>query len=158
MAVAVTDADRFGSGESAVKVNKPLLALPALPRFARVGDTFEAGVVVHTYGPATGEVTVTAEAQGARSWPAPPSSKVRRDGAGAQGGALRLHRRVRRARATFTFRVKRGEDRTRCEEKIQVELPVALEAVATYGDTTDQRVEGVRLRRAACARAWAAWR
>ena len=47
MAIAVTRGDRMGSGESRVTVAKPLLALPALPRMARVGDAFEAGVVVH---------------------------------------------------------------------------------------------------------------
>src|SRR5262249_53320068 len=60
MAVAVTPRDRFGSGQASIKVNKPLLALPAMPRFARVGDRFEAGVVVHAYGVEPGQVTVTA--------------------------------------------------------------------------------------------------
>ncbi len=44
MAVVVTTGDKFGSGEATAVVNKPVMALPALPRLARVGDSFEAGV------------------------------------------------------------------------------------------------------------------
>ena len=32
MAVMITATDRFGSGETAVQVNKPVMALPAMPR------------------------------------------------------------------------------------------------------------------------------
>jgi uncharacterized protein YfaS (alpha-2-macroglobulin family) len=47
MAVAVTPGDRYGSGQSAMLVTRPLLARPALPRFVRAGDRFSAGVVVN---------------------------------------------------------------------------------------------------------------
>lgn len=141
MAVAVTAADRFGSGDASIKVNKPLLALPALPRFARVGDTFEAGVVVHSYGDGKGEVTVTAEVKG-----------VRLTGAAQQkvDVTAQAPKEVRfpftadaPGTATFVFRVQRGADQDGVQEKIPIELPVSLEAVATAGDTKDQRVEAV---------------
>ncbi len=38
MAVAVSGADKFGSGEGSFLTNKPLMLEPALPRFANVGD------------------------------------------------------------------------------------------------------------------------
>jgi hypothetical protein len=64
MAVAVTAGDRYGSGESPMLVTRPLIARPALPRFVREGDTFEAGVVVnHRLGQAA-EVAVEAQARG----------------------------------------------------------------------------------------------
>jgi alpha-2-macroglobulin len=64
MAVAVTAGDRYGGGESSLLVTRPLLARPALPRFVREGDRFEAGAVVnHRLGRAA-QVTVEAQAQG----------------------------------------------------------------------------------------------
>jgi hypothetical protein len=141
MAVAVTAGDRFGAGDTSIKVNKPLLALPALPRFARVGDAFEAGVVVHTYGPGTGPVTVSAEVKGARLTAAAQQQV---------NVTAQAPREVRfpftadtAGQATFVFRVQRGTDADGVQETIPIEVPVALEAVATYGDTVDQRVEGL---------------
>jgi uncharacterized protein YfaS (alpha-2-macroglobulin family) len=45
MAVAAAD-KRFGSGEAGIRVNKALALRPSLPRFARLGDSLEAGVSV----------------------------------------------------------------------------------------------------------------
>jgi hypothetical protein len=64
MAVAVTAGDRYGSGESPMLVTRPLLARPALPRFVREGDRFEAGAVVNHRMGAAADVTVEAEARG----------------------------------------------------------------------------------------------
>jgi uncharacterized protein YfaS (alpha-2-macroglobulin family) len=65
MAVAVTKADRFGSGESSVEVRKPLLVRPALPRFANVGDAFAARASVHNDTDAEIAVTVQFAVEGA---------------------------------------------------------------------------------------------
>ncbi len=141
MAVAVSADDRFGSGDETVRVSKPLLALPALPRFARVGDQFEAGVVVHSKGAGGGEVTVTAQVEGAALQGA---SEKKVD---VEEGRPREVRFAfvadRQGQAKFRFRVARGEDSDGVEETIPVELPVGFETVATYGDTKDQRVEGI---------------
>ena len=64
MAVAVTAGDRYGSGEAKLLVTRPLLARPALPRFVREADKFEAGVVVNQRAGGTPTVQVTAEARG----------------------------------------------------------------------------------------------
>ena len=64
MAVAVTAGDRYGKGESSLLVTRPLLARPALPRFLREGDRFEAGVVVNQRAGGTPTVTVRAEPRG----------------------------------------------------------------------------------------------
>jgi uncharacterized protein YfaS (alpha-2-macroglobulin family) len=66
MAVAVTAGDRYGSGESRVLVTRPLLARPALPRFVRAGDRFEAGAVVNHRLGQSAAVTVEAQATGIR--------------------------------------------------------------------------------------------
>ncbi|WP_395735401.1 alpha-2-macroglobulin family protein [Prosthecobacter sp.] len=64
MAVAAHGADRFGSGESAFKINKPLMVDPAVPRFARLGDEFLVKAVVHNTTPNAGAVEVTLELDG----------------------------------------------------------------------------------------------
>ncbi len=46
MAAAVADGNRFGGGSSQVVTTQPLVLQQAIPRFARVGDTWEAGVLV----------------------------------------------------------------------------------------------------------------
>jgi alpha-2-macroglobulin len=61
MAVAVSQADRFGSGESSFKINKPLMVDPVVPRFARLGDETLLKAVVHNTTPSAGEVEVTLE-------------------------------------------------------------------------------------------------
>ncbi len=66
MAVAVTAGDRYGSGDAKLLVTRPLVARPALPRFVRESDRFEAGVVVNQRAGGTPTVRVTAEARGAR--------------------------------------------------------------------------------------------
>ncbi|MDQ6827405.1 MAG: MG2 domain-containing protein, partial [Gemmatimonadota bacterium] len=48
MAVAVTQGDRYGSGQSPMLVTRPLVARPALPRIVRAGDEFIAGTVVNS--------------------------------------------------------------------------------------------------------------
>ncbi|MBM4381581.1 MAG: alpha-2-macroglobulin, partial [Deltaproteobacteria bacterium] len=141
MAVAVSGDDRYGSGQGKLTVSKPVLALPSLPRFARVGDTFEAGVVVYLHGGQPGEARVTAEVEGVELQ-GPAEQKVP-----LQEGKPREVRFAFKAgkpgTARFVFRVERGADKDGVQEKIPVELPVGLETVATYGDTSSSRVEGV---------------
>lgn len=64
MAVAATQTDRFGSGESKLLVTRAVVARPALPRFLRPGDDFTAGTVVNRRSGAPGPVTVQAVATG----------------------------------------------------------------------------------------------
>ncbi len=47
MAVVVDDEGRGGVHEDDFEVQKPLMAIPAVPRFASIGDQFEAAVIVH---------------------------------------------------------------------------------------------------------------
>ncbi len=61
--VATTD-HRFGAGDGETIVTQPLVLTPALPRFARAGDAFDAGVLVTNRGGADGEATVSAAAVG----------------------------------------------------------------------------------------------
>ncbi|MEL6179906.1 MAG: alpha-2-macroglobulin family protein, partial [Myxococcota bacterium] len=64
MAVAVSGGNRFGSAESRVTVQKPLMLRPSLPRFLSAGDQFDVRVVVQTVGGRSGEVEVNVAASG----------------------------------------------------------------------------------------------
>jgi uncharacterized protein YfaS (alpha-2-macroglobulin family) len=46
VATAASGSDLFGGGEASFRVTKPLTVEPALPRFARAGDRFEAAALV----------------------------------------------------------------------------------------------------------------
>ena len=64
MAVAVTEGDRYGSGDAELLVTRPLLVRAALPRFVREGDRIRAGVVVNTRMAGTPEARVEARTEG----------------------------------------------------------------------------------------------
>ncbi|MDX9724166.1 MAG: MG2 domain-containing protein, partial [Myxococcota bacterium] len=49
---------RFGSAESSVTVQQPLMLRPALPRFVHLGDRFDAGVIVQNATDRDRELTV----------------------------------------------------------------------------------------------------
>ena len=59
IAVAHTTRNRFGSGESAITVNKPLMIEPAMPRFGNVGDRINLRAVLHNTSNVTGDVEVS---------------------------------------------------------------------------------------------------
>ena len=141
MAMAVTKEDRFGTGQSEVVVTKPLLAMPALPRLARVGDKFEAGVVVHSPGAKVKNVKVTAEIDGLTlDGPATETISM----ADERPKEVRFKFRAEKpGTATLRFRIEGGGEKDAVEQKIPVQLPVGTEAVAVYGDTKDVRTEGL---------------
>ncbi|MCB9704356.1 MAG: hypothetical protein H6711_20885 [Myxococcales bacterium] len=47
MAVVLDQKGKGGNAESSFTVRRPLMMIPAIPRFAAVGDTFEAAAMVH---------------------------------------------------------------------------------------------------------------
>lgn len=58
MAFATEGATRFGSAQSQVTINKPLMIEPALPRFARIDDELIVKAVVHNTTAHSGSVEV----------------------------------------------------------------------------------------------------
>lgn len=142
MAVAVDpDApDRFGSGESSVRVRKPLMIRPSMPRFLNYGDRFEGSVMVDNQ---TGEdqqvlvgtrglnVELPSEVQKFVTIPAGESREVRFDMEVAAVGTMRLQ---------FAAMSNAGRDAT--QVSIPVHYPATTEAFADYGmtDASLQRV------------------
>jgi alpha-2-macroglobulin len=118
MAVAVTDGDRYGSGESPMLVTRPLVARAALPRFVRPGDDLMAGATVNRRDGAAREVRVTAAASG-----------IRREGPAARtvtleagrGSDVRFRFRAQPGdSAAFTFTARSGSD----ADAVRVAVPV----------------------------------
>jgi len=141
MAVAVSRTDRMGVGQAKVAVAKPLMALPALPRLARTGDRFEAGVVVHAPGGKVREVEVRAEASGL-ALEGEAVRKVALDGTRPREVRFAF-RAAAPGEAVLRFSATAGGERDGVEQRIPIRLPVELEAVATYGDTKDLRREAL---------------
>lgn len=64
MAVAVRP-EEFGSGQTEIKVSKPLMVMANLPSIARQGDTFLCSALVYNYEDKKGTFEVSARAEGA---------------------------------------------------------------------------------------------
>jgi uncharacterized protein YfaS (alpha-2-macroglobulin family) len=126
-------ADRFGKGEAQVKVRKPLLLRPSLPRFLSVGDSFEAAVMVHNESEADGTVDVLVRGRGVRALEenrlqvkiAKHAAKEVRFKLAQEGGGP----------ARIQFAAVLGKSTDAVEKQIPVLLPVTTEAFATYGMT-----------------------
>ncbi len=135
MAVAVDKAevDRFGSADAQVRVRKPVMLRPSLPRFANYGDVFEASVMVDNQ---TGDdqkvlvgtrglnVTIGGEHQKFVDIPAGQSREVRFDMKTEEVGTMRLQ---------FAAMSSAGRDATQIE--LPVHYPATAEAFADYGMT-----------------------
>ncbi|MEN9787636.1 MAG: hypothetical protein RLZZ299_2900 [Pseudomonadota bacterium] len=81
MAVVDDGAAAFGAGEAELRVRRPLIVRPALPRFVRPGDSFRGGVVVHNDTEAPVVARVEAAVTGATVTGAPATVEVPAGGA-----------------------------------------------------------------------------
>lgn len=142
MALAVTPSDLFGSAQASVMATKPLLAMPALPRFALSGDLVEAGVVLHRRAPGEGMATVRASAQGVKLLEGEEKAVNL-----SQGTPREVRFRFQAldpGTAALRFEVKGdGNTADAVEQKFAIQLPVQREAVAVYGDTQGERLEAL---------------
>ncbi len=139
MAVAVSRGDRYGSGEAKVRVSKPLMARPALPRFLRAGDRFQASVIVTTKGARSRNVTVSARAQGLEL----EGDPERRVGVEADGTVeVRFWARALRAgSARLDFAVRGEHESDSVTLTRPVKSPSTLETVAAYGETRGRETQ-----------------
>ena len=125
--------DRFGAGEAALTASKKLMARPSLPRVVRVGDTFDATVVVSAKGMGAVDADVTLAATGVRVL-GPAKKHVTL----AKGQSAEAHFSVHAelpGQASFDASVVGAGERDRVVVKRPVELPVAAKTVAAYGET-----------------------
>jgi hypothetical protein len=135
---------RFGSGEARFTVKKPLLLRPSLPRLARAGDAFQAGVVAHNYTAAAATVTLEMSLSGGA---VAAEGEPRRElvvEAGGAAEALWDCRALAPGRAVFSFRSRAGDETDGLEWSVPVRVPERLESAATSGAVEDEaRVEAL---------------
>jgi uncharacterized protein YfaS (alpha-2-macroglobulin family) len=134
LAVAVDRGERGGRGGSSITVNKPLLAMPALPRLARTGDALEAGVVVHSPSGKVTRAEVTASVGG----PLQLVGEGHRSVALPDGKAQEVRFKYRAegsGEAVLRFSVSGGGEQDAVEQRLPVKVPSSLEAVALAGET-----------------------
>lgn len=142
MAVAQTRDSQFGQNELSFKVSKPLLLLPSLPRFARLGDKFQAGVVVNNYSSRKGEVTLYAEATGILLLDKKTTQQFSLDpGQGKE--VLFTFEAEKPGKAKFAFRAKMGEETDGLEIILPIQFTRPLETVALFDQTQESREEKI---------------
>lgn len=141
MAVAVSDGDHYGYGQTSVTTSKRLMARPALPRFLRSGDTIEAGVVVSAKNFEPGRVTVQARATGITLvGDASRTVTLARD----QSQEVRFPFKAESAgKVSFRFDISAGSERDAVLVDRKIVSPATLEAVALYGKSQDSVAEAL---------------
>ncbi len=139
MAVASAMDDRFGKGDARVTSSRPLMARPALPRFLRAGDAFDASIIVTSKSAVAGDIDVTAKLTGV-SMSGDASQRVHV----APGESVEVRYPVVASRvgeATFRFDVKGAGETDSVTAVRKVTPPLPLEAVALYGATAEAAAE-----------------
>lgn len=142
MAVADVGATAFGSDDAELRVSRPLIARPALPRFLRSDDVVFAGVVVHNNTDDARLVEVRGAATGADLDGSPAKVSVPAHGALEVPFRLQVHP-VDEVRLSYS--VAAGEDRDAVERVLPVREARPREVVATTGSTTSTITERVVL-------------
>lgn len=143
MAVAQTVDSQFGRFEKTFNVSKQLLLQPSLPRFGRVGDSFEGGVVVHNYSSEKGQVTVNCEAEGIRLVQNSERKFVLNSG---EGKEILFEFRVESpGQANIAFRAQMGRESDGLEMELPLMIPRPTETVALFNSTTESVEEQIKI-------------
>jgi uncharacterized protein YfaS (alpha-2-macroglobulin family) len=145
MAVAADKQSRFGSGQSEIRINKPLLLAPAFPRFLAVGDKALFGAVVHSQLAAKGKATVTIKSldpnvltiEGDKTSvdiEAKGSNEVRFNATAKSAGTARIQMTV----------AMNGESDA-IEDVVPVRVLLSPDTVAAYGEAKPQAKEAIEV-------------
>lgn len=135
MAVAADKSSRFGSGDSEIRINKPVVLKAAFPRFLTRGDSAYFGSVVTSQLKDAGSAIVTMRSLD------PDVLQIvgdtRRIVQVAAGGSTEVRfdvvaKNVGRARIQTTVRL--GGEGDAFEDSVPVEVTVSPETVAVYGE------------------------
>ncbi len=137
MAVGQTTSSEFGYGESDLRVSKPLLLQPSLPRFVRVGDSFEGGVVAINHSNKRTKVTLVTKVEGLSARGKDTVTFALAPGESREVRSALAAERV--GTAVFTFRATSENDADGLQWKIPVIVPRTRETVALYESTVDAR-------------------
>ncbi|NTV46076.1 MAG: hypothetical protein HGB11_06055 [Chlorobiales bacterium] len=144
MASAQSADASFGVTHTDIVVNKPLSLLAALPRFARIGDKFEAGVVVHNYTKAPATITVSHTATGIKS-EGEQSLTISLEAGASKEVRFKFEAQTE-GTASFSF-VAKGNNGYSDAMKISIPIytPYTKETLALFGSTQDKVSEIVKI-------------
>jgi uncharacterized protein YfaS (alpha-2-macroglobulin family) len=145
MAVAADRQSRFGSGQSEIRINKPLLLSPAFPRFLAVGDKATFGAVVHSQLASKGKATVTIKSldpevltingdHASIDLDAKASDEVRFNAVAKSIGVARIQ-----------MTVSMNGESDAIEDVVPVRVLLSPETVAAYGEAKPQAKEIVEI-------------
>ena len=144
MAVAADKTSRFGSGDSEIRINKPVTLKPAFPRFLAVGDSASFGSVITSQLREPGAAIVTmrsldpnileirGNARQTLQIDANGSAEVRFDAVAKSVGSARIQMTARLTDESDSF-----------EDVIPVVILSSPETVAAYGEATPDARETI---------------
>ncbi|UCE40294.1 MAG: hypothetical protein JSV17_12625 [Candidatus Aminicenantes bacterium] len=144
MAVAQTQDSQFGRSENHFKVTKSLLLQASLPRFARVGDTFSGGVIIHNQTTQESTVVLDCKAKGLQLTKENNTQNISL-APGESQEVLFSFKVERPGKAEVEFRAQMGEDTDGLQISFPLKLPRPTETVALYGETTESAEEKIRI-------------
>ncbi|MEQ1567508.1 MAG: Ig-like domain-containing protein [Myxococcota bacterium] len=141
MAVADAGATSFGSADEEIRVTRPLIVRPALPRLMRAEDRAYAGVVVHNGVDTARTVTVTAEGAGPVEITGSPATV-----SVPAGGSIEVPfgiRALEQGEVKFLFTATSGDDRDAVEWPLEIEREVPLDTIASGGKVDGSLTEQI---------------
>lgn len=150
MAVAGDASSRFGSGESEIRVTKPLTLLPNFPRFLALGDTATFGATVTNTTDKAGDALVTVKSLSPAlafttsshtvRLAAGASEDVRFDATTSAAGSPRVQMTVTMGSETDAF-----------ETVLPVQSVTRVETTAAFGDTDSSASQPLEIPRGVLA-------
>lgn len=144
MAVAQTADSKFGRAETHFKVTKPLLLQASLPRFARVGDEFSGGVVIHNQTSEAAAIVIDCQATGIISGDESNTRQISLS-PGESQEVLYAFKVAKPGKAEFDFRARMGEETDGLHISIPLKMPRPTETVALSAETEEPTEEKIRI-------------
>jgi uncharacterized protein YfaS (alpha-2-macroglobulin family) len=138
MAVAADRGSRFGSGDSEVRINKPLTMKPTFPRFLAVGDRAHFGAVITSQLATAGTAIVSIKSLDPSVLEfviAGPQSVTVGAGGSMEARFEAAGKAIGRARVQMNVKI--GDETDAFEDVIPVEVLASPETVAAYGEAAD---------------------
>ena len=144
MVVAQTQDSRFGRSENHFRVTKPLLLQASLPRFARVGDKFQGGVVIHNQTTEEENISLDCRVKGLLLTDENNTRKISLP-PGESQEVLFSFEVEKPGKAEIEFRARMGEDTDGLQTSFPLNLPRPIETVALHGETIVSVEEKIRI-------------
>ena len=135
MAIGHTLDAEFGYGEGNFTVSKPLLLQPSFPRFARLGDVFEGGVMMVNYSGKEKTVRLVTRTSGVRFSGRDSTVLTLKPGQSMEVRNTYSANRV--GKATFVFKARTDDDSDGLQWTIPINVPRLRESAALYESSTD---------------------